>query len=79
MDNPQPESNCKEELANEFAENFLKKIPNIRDALTDKNDDISSWLATFAPITDAEVKRLVAAIKIKSCSLNPWSGSLDFR
>ena len=74
-DNPMPDENDKEKLADEFADYFLRKIQKLRDQLDhcDKfsppNKDIPR-MSSFKPVSKEEVSKLVKAVATKSCETN---------
>ena len=60
-ENPLPECNSKEDLANQFAEFFIAKIQTIRDRLDslpvyDHKDSSPPKLAKFEPLTEEELR-----------------------
>jgi hypothetical protein len=63
-DNPLPTSNSDQELANEFASFFLKKITDIRDQLNDiplfepeTREDILNYIVAFKPMSKVDTKK----------------------
>ena len=70
-DNPLPECNTKEDLANQFAEFFITKIQNIRDKLDSlqvygHKDSSPPKLSKFEPLME-EVKQIIKAMPSKCC------------
>ena len=80
-ENPLPECNSKEDLANQFAEFFIAKIQTIRDKLDnllayDHKDSSPPKLAKFKPLTEEEVRQIVKAMPSKCCDLDAVPTSL---
>ena len=71
-----PESTNDNELAEEFADFFLSKILNIRQALDDKllyepdKLDILQQFSKFKKVNNAEVKNTIMSLSTKSCELD---------
>ena len=71
-ENPLPECNTKEDLANQFAEFFITKIQNIRDKLDsllvyDHKDSSPPKLSKFEPLMEEEVRQIIKAMPSKCC------------
>ena len=74
-ENPLPECDSKEKLANQFAEFFIAKIQTIRDKLHnllvyDHKDSSQPKLAKFEPLTEEEVRQIVKTMPSKCCDLD---------
>ena len=71
-ENPLPECDTKEDLANQFAEFFITKIQNIRDKLDslpvyDHKDSSPPKLSKFEPLMEEEVRQIIKAMPSKCC------------
>ena len=80
-ENPLPECNTKEDLANQFAEFFITKIQNMRDRFDslpvyDHKDSSPPKLAKFKPLMDEEVRQIIKAMPSKCCDLDAIPTSL---
>ena len=76
-ENPLPDHECDEELANKFASFFLSKIEKIRDQFKlkpllecDENFSVP-MLKAFSVMSHDEICRLIGEMKTKSCELDP--------
>ena len=77
-ENPLPHCDLDIELANKFADYFMKKIiikirtmfDNISKMDFVDNESIPQF-TKFAPLSEAEVKKLINGMKTKSCELDP--------
>ena len=72
--NPLP-SGSPEDLAEEFAQFFLDKIVNIREAM--KDDKVYSYpnrvpfsFSKFPPLTESEVEAIIMSMQTKSCEID---------
>ena len=74
--NPLPKASSEEELANQFADYFMNKIKNIREAL-DKYPEYSpsntakGQLNTFTEVTEDQVIYYMKKMPTKGCELDP--------
>ena len=80
-ENPLPECESKEDLANQFAEFFIAKIHTIRDRLDsllvyDHKDSSPSKLAKFEHLTEEEVRQIIKAMPSKCCDIDVIPASL---
>ena len=80
-ENPLPECDSKEDLANQFAEFFIAKIQTIGDRLDnlpvyDHKDSSPPKLAKFEPLTEEEVRQIINAMPSKCCDLDVVPTSL---
>ena len=80
-ENPLPECDTKEDLANQFAEFFIIKIQNIRDRLDslpvyDHKDSSPPKLAKSEPLMEEEVKQIIKVVPSKCCDLDVIPTSL---
>ena len=80
-ENPLPECDSKEDLANQFAEFFIAKIQTIRDRLDslliyNHKDSSPPKLAKFEPLTEKEVRQIIKAMPSKCCDLDVIPTSL---
>ena len=80
-ENPLPECDTKEDLANQFAEFFITKIQNIRNKLDslpvyDHKDSSPPKLSKFEPLTEEEVRQIIKAMPSKCCALDVIPTSL---
>ena len=91
-DLPLPPCESKQQLANEFNEYFIDKIPKIRDKLFTKIDDLNSrgydhaiyimdppantLLTCYRELTVDEVVKLIMRVPTKSCESDPIPTSL---
>ena len=75
--NPMPEDKTDSELSELFADFFLEKIIKIRQLFTNiplPDLQIRTEVPTFskfAPMTESEIKAIIAKMKTKSCELDP--------
>ena len=72
-ENPLPECDTNENLANQFAEFFITKIQNIRDKLDnlpvyDHKGSSPPKLSKFEPLIEGEVRQNIKAMPSKCCS-----------
>ena len=80
-DNPLPEHENEENLANEFADYFIGKIEKIRQELntnsryTPSNDNIPT-LSRFTEVTQDEVQKIIMNLATKNCELDPFPTSI---
>lgn len=74
-ENPMPENETDEELANSFAEFFIQKIKTIRDNLQHHKLyeplELTSPPFQFRELTEKEVIRQISDMKTKHCELDP--------
>ena len=80
-ENPLPECNTKEDLANQFAEFFITKMQNIRDKLDsfpvyNHKDSLPPKLAKFEPLMEEDVRQIIKAMPSKCCDLDVIPTSL---
>ena len=80
-ENPLPECNTKEDLANKFAEFFITKIQNIRDKLDslpvyEHNDSSPPKLSKFEPLMEEKIRQIIKAMPSKCCALDVIPTSL---
>ena len=73
--NPLPEATSEMELAESFADYFLSKIVNIRDALDEceryhPTGECEGQLTSFRAVTEEEVKKAIICLPTKSCELD---------
>ena len=79
--NPLPEHENEENLANEFADYFIGKIEKIRQELntnsryTPSNDNIPT-LSRFTEMTQDEVQKIIMNLATKNCELDPFPTSI---
>ena len=81
VENPLPESQSDEQLAEDFADYFMDKIKNIPDLLSGcqkykPNYKSTPAFSTFTPITEEEVAKLIGKMTSKSCELDPLPTTL---
>ena len=75
--NPMPDHQDDQQLADEFADFFLQKIVKIRDLFThieeyDTTSDLRiPQFTKFASLTEKEVSELMSEMQTKSCELDP--------
>ena len=80
-DNPLPKHDNEENMANEFADQFICKIEKIRQELnnnskyTPSNDNIPI-LAEFTEVTQDEVQKIIMNLATKNCELDPFPTSI---
>ena len=72
-ENPLPERENNEDLANQFADYFMNKIQTIHDSLKDcekfhpeQNND-TNLLEQFGPMSKEEVRKIINGMQAKSC------------
>ena len=72
-ENPLPERENNEDLANQFADYFMNKIQTIHDSLRDcekfhpeQNND-TNLLEQFEPMSEEEVRKIINGMQAKSC------------
>ena len=80
-ENPLPECDTKEDLANQFADFFITKIQNIRDKFDslpvyDHKDSSPPKLSKFEPLREKEVRQIIKAMPSKCCDLDVIPTSL---
>ena len=75
VENPMPESESDEQLAEDFMDYFMEKIKKIRDSLSGyqkykPNHKSTPTFSTFKPITEEEAAKLIGKMASKSCELD---------
>ena len=76
VENPMPESESDEQLAEDFTDYLLEKIKKIQDLLSSYqqyklNHKSTPTFSTFKPITKEEAAKLIGKMASKSCELDP--------
>ena len=76
VENPMPESESDEQLAEDFADYFMEKIKKIQDSLSSyqkykSNHKSTPTFSAFKPITEEEAAKLIGKMAGKSCELDP--------
>ena len=74
-DNPMPENQSDQDLADNFADYFMSKIQNIRDSLQNvpayaPSPSCEYRLVQFKPLEPAQVKKIISSLATKSCELD---------
>ena len=81
VENPMPESESDEQLAEDFADYFMEKIKKIWDSLSGYqkyklNHKSTPTFSAFKPITKEEAAKLIGKMASKSCELDPLPTTL---
>ena len=80
-----PRHTCDQELAADFSKFFIDKIDKTHASLTTDNDQSSApfndedgttcdGFFSLAPVSEGEIKKLIASTGCKSCELDPLPG-----